>query len=372
MPFARPTLTELRDLVSQDIAAALPGTDPLLRFSNLSIMGEVLAGLTHLHYGYLDWIALQSNPATATDEYLEAWAALKGVTREPATSASGPVSFAGSNGTVLPAGTALSRADGKTFTTTTSGTVSGGSVTVNATADADPEGLTGAWGNMAAGSVLTLAASIDGINSNGTTGTWTGGADIETDDSLKARMLERYQNPPHGGAAADYVAWAEEVPGVTRAWCVPNGAGAGTVQVFVMLDETESAHGGFPQGTDGVATLELRGTPATGDQLAVANHIYSLRPVTALVSVYAPGAYTQNFTITGLASADPSVRTNVTSAISGVLRQYGELGGTVALSLIESEIAAVAGTSGFVITSPTANITAGAGQIPVLGTVTYP
>ena len=42
-------------------------------------------------------------------------------------------------------------------------------------------------------------------------------------------------------------------------------------------------HGGFPQGTNGVAALETRDTAATGDQLAVANYLYPLRPVTPIV-----------------------------------------------------------------------------------------
>jgi uncharacterized phage protein gp47/JayE len=45
--------------------------------------------------------------------------------------------------------------------------------------------------------------------------------------------------------------------------------------------------------------------------------------------------------------------------------------GAVALSYIESAIAAISGTAGFVITSPTANIQGTTGQLPVLGTITW-
>jgi uncharacterized phage protein gp47/JayE len=34
------------------------------------------AGMSHLHYAYLDYIALQTNPFTATDEWLAGWMAL--------------------------------------------------------------------------------------------------------------------------------------------------------------------------------------------------------------------------------------------------------------------------------------------------------
>ncbi|WP_321895847.1 hypothetical protein [Paraburkholderia heleia] len=68
--FSRPTLTDLQTQVSSDIASSVPGTDPLLRFANLRTTGRVQAGLAHLHYDHLDWIAKQAVPYTATDEYL--------------------------------------------------------------------------------------------------------------------------------------------------------------------------------------------------------------------------------------------------------------------------------------------------------------
>src|SRR4051812_2127816 len=112
MPFVRPTLSDLDNQVAQDIAAALPGSDPLLRFSNLKITGKAQARLANLHFGYLDWIARQTNPFTAEGEYLEAWAALKGVYRKLATSASGVVNFPGTPGLIIPAGAGVVRGDG--------------------------------------------------------------------------------------------------------------------------------------------------------------------------------------------------------------------------------------------------------------------
>lgn len=375
MPFSRPTLTDLRTQAAQDVAAALPGADPLLRFSNLSILSNVQAAMAYLHYGYLDWIAQQAVPFTATDEYLEGWGALKGVFRLPATQASGAVTFTATNGTTLPASTQLVRGDGKTFTTSAAVTATGGTVTVSATADADPTGLTGAWGNTSIGSVMTVGQSIAGINSSGSVSTaFTGGADLESNDSLRSRILLAYQNPPHGGDASDYVTWARDVPGVTRAWCVPNGNGPGTVLVYVMFDDAESAHGGFPQGSNGVAAAELRDTTATGDQLAVANYIFPLQPVTALVYVLSPLSHVVDFTISGVATASSDTKNAIAAAITGVFRQSSTLtavSSTVNLSDIESAIAAVPATSGFLITSPAGNIASAAGFLPMLGTITY-
>lgn len=384
MPYARPTLSDLRAQVAADIAAGLPGADGLLRFSALNVLGAALAGLAQLQYGYTDWVAKQSNPFTAEDEFLEAWAALKKVFRKAAAQAGavtpGQVTFAGTNGTPLPSGTLLVRGDGVQYTTTSAGTVTGNSVTVNAIANADPAGQTGAFGNCVVGTAITLGTSIAGITSTGTVSVaFTGGADVETDDSLRSRMLQAYQNVPQGGAQSDYVTWALEVPGVTRAWCNPSGFGAGTVVVYIMLDSAESANGGFPQGTNGVATLETRGNPtATGDQLVAANWIYPLRPATALVYLVSPVQQVVNFTISGAANFSPATKAAISAAISGVLVLYGSPLGTVAgqngvinLSYIESAIAAIPGTAGFVINSPTSNIVGTTGQLPVLGTITW-
>lgn len=384
MPYSRPTLTQLKAQVAADIQASPNGSDPLLRFSGLKILGTALAGLAQEQYGYTDWVSLQANPFTATEEYLEAWAALKNVFREPATQAGlavpGQVTFQGANGTPLPIVTPLVRGDGVGFTTTSVGVWTGSSVTANAVANADPTGLTGAFGNCAVGTVMTLGTAIVGIQSAGAVAVaFTGGADVELDTSLRARMLQAYQNVPQGGATRDYIAWALQVNGVTRAWCNGNGFGVGTVVVYAMLDATESLSNGFPQGVNGVAALETRGTPiATGDQLAIANWIYPLQPVTALVYVCAPTQQVVNFSISGIASVPAATKALIASAIAGIFVLYGSplstvagQNGVVALSYIESAIAAITGTTGFVITSPTANIVGTTGQLPVLGTITY-
>ena len=257
MPFTRPTLTDLRGEAAADISANLPGADALLRFSNLKVLGDVIAAMANGQYGFLDWIALQAVPFTATGEFLEGWAALKGITRQAATPATGPVQFTGTNGAIIPAGTNVVRGDGETYTTNADATVVGTTATVMVT-DTTP----GAAGNAAAGVIMTLGSAVPNVQSGGvTTANLTGGADVQTDASLRTEMLQAYAAPAQGGDLADYVTWALAVPGVTRAWNAGPGVGAGTVQVYVMLDAAESAFGGFPQGANGVAANETRAAP---------------------------------------------------------------------------------------------------------------
>ena len=370
MPYSRPTLTQLRDQVAQHLAAALPGSDPLLRYSNLAILGEVQAAIVYLLYGYIDWASRQATPFTADEEFLEAWAAFKAVSRLGASSATGTVTFTGTNGTAIPSGTPLVRADGWRYATTAPATISAGLATVAASADP------GASGNAGSGSALTLYSAISGVNAAVSAATaFTGGADIETDDSLRSRMLLAFQSPAYGGAQVDYVRWAREVPGVTRSWCIPHGDGAGTVSVYFMLDVAQAAFGGFPQGTDGAATDESRASAAVGDQLTLANYLFSRQPVTALVRARAPAQNTVNFTITGLASASTAAKNAVIAAIKQVFLDQGSVGAsgtTVLLSYVQAAVAAVPNTAGFLITSPAGNITSAAGALPVVGVVSFP
>lgn len=378
MPYARPTLTELRDSAVADITASdLPNADGLLRRSVLRVMAWVQAGLAHLHYGYLDWISLQSVPFTATDEYLEAWAAIPGITRNPATAAAGSATFTGTPTTPIPSGTLITRADGYTYATTALGTIpGGGSVTVPIVAWSISLSIpaTGPDGNADDATPLTIANPISGVTSAGVAETAiTGGADQETDASLRDRMLAAFANPAHGGSAADYVAWARGVSGVTRAWCSRLGAGAGTVVVYVMLDVAQSAFNGFPQGTDGVATDEPRVAPtATGDQLAVADAIFPVQPVTALVYVYAPDAQPLNFSIIGLTADTAPIRAAIAVALKDMLVRKGSPLADVAVAESDAEAAilAVPGVVSFSL-GGSWPVTPAFGSILTVGTITY-
>ena len=384
MPYSRPTLTALRTQVLQQINAAQI-TDQngtvliaLLQRAVLRVLANATAGMSYEHYGYLDWIALQAVPWTATDEFLDGWANLKGVYREIATATQWSVTFTGT--VSIPVGTSIIRSsDGYAFTVTAAGTVSGSSVTVPIIAT-----IAGSAGNGDAGTQFQMGNPISGVSATSTASTQTtAGTDVETDDSLRTRMLAAYASPPQGGAASDYIQWALSVPGVTRAWIAPLSQGAGSVTVYTMFDTVEAAYGGFPQGVNGLATAETRATAATGDQLTVANAIFPLRPVTALVYSDAPTAAPQAFAIADLGSNNTAaMQASISAALTGMFLQYGNVGGTInptssaawpaiPPSAWYAALEAIPGLTQFEVTSPTAPITVTAGQLPTLGTVTF-
>jgi uncharacterized phage protein gp47/JayE len=372
MPYPSPTLQALLDEAATDISSSdLAGSDGFLPRSLLNLMGIVQAGFAFGHYDAIAYAARQGTPFYATDEWLEGWASLKNVFRKDGTAsgADGNSSavFTGTAGAVLPIGTPVNRGDAFAYLTAAEGAVVGTTVTVPIEAT-----TIGSLGNCPAGTALTLGTGISNIGATGSAATAiTGGTEQELDDDLRTRMFFAYQNPPAGGSQTDYEGWALAVPGITRAWCSPVGAGAGTVVVWFMLDIAEAAAGGFPQGSDGVAALETRDVPATGVQLTLANALYPLRPVTALVYACAPVAQPVNYSITELSPNTTAIQAGIVTALQAMHLRKAIPGGTLWPSDWNEAVAAVPGILHFNIPAPAVAVVATTGNLPTVGAVTY-
>lgn len=379
MPFKRKTLTELRDENRNFLQAELKNVGALLRFANLKVVADMDAGMAHLHYGYLDYMALQSNPFTATGEYLAGWMALKRVYRKPASAAkSKDVKAVGAGNRIIPAGTILNRGDGYQYTVTSeikiqdTGEGHGGITAVLPDVTDDVTGG-GANGNADAGTVLTLDVNIAGVEAQLTLiEAATGGADIEDEEAFRSRGLLSWQEPPQGGSDTDYKKWALEISGVTRAWVKRRLNGAGTVGVYIMCDG--NLNDGFPVGTDGISQLEEWGSvKASGDQLSVADHIYPLQTDTAIIFVCSPIRKTINFEIAGIKDADSTVVSSIKEALTSLFfdESNPDGSGKIDLSDINKSISNVDGTKGYILNIPSSNITFKIGEIPVLGEVKF-
>jgi len=379
MPYQRPTLSELRSRNRQFITSELENTGELLRFSNLRIMADMDAGMSHLHFAYLDWIARQSNPFTAEDEWLAAWGALKNVYRKDATAATGPkVSFKkGNAGSIVPAGTLLNRSNGVQYSLDQAVTISAdntGTGSVTAVLPDSDSSLSAADGNAPAGTTLTLDSAIDGVDSSAVAvEAITGGANMEEEDAFLKRVLQAYQADAEGGSEDDYKRWALEVPGVTRAWVAPRLLGAGSIGLYFMCDGNDRTNHGFPVGTDGVATKEKYPYgKATGDQLRVADYIFPLRPATTVVWSCSPLQHVIDFDIGGIPDAGADVVGAIESAIDEVFFDNGEPGGKIFLSDLSLAIGAIDGTRGFVLNQPAGTfIQLNAGALPLRGQINF-
>ncbi len=344
--FIRPALPDLIEQVRADLLARM-GLDELLRRADGEVQARVQAGGLHSLYGFIDYLAAQILPDTADTAWLDRHASLWGVLRKTATAATGTVSMAAGNGVTVPAGTVLQRAGGGDYTVTTDAAASGGVIvaTVQAT-------TAGAAGNLPAGARLTLVSPVPGAQSTAVVVDVSGGADIETDADLRARLIARIQAPPHGGNRSDYEAWALEVAGVTRAWVYPHHLGAGTVGVTFVCDGR----------TDII--------PTETEVSAVASHIDVLRPVTAAVTVFAPVADPLALSIR-LTPDGAATRAAVEAELRDFLSREAEPGGTLYLSRLREAISLATGEYRHDLVSPAADVVSPAGHIAVLGDITW-
>ncbi len=350
MSLIRPELSEIIQRVQQDFISRLSLTGALLRRSVVGVLGRVLAGISHELHGYVQFLSRQVFPDTSELEYLERQGALYAINRKAATFAGGNVTFSGDNGTLIPTGTLLQRSDGIRYETQADGTIASGTATVAVAAT-----TAGETGNADVGVSLSLVSPIIGVNAAAVVaaGGLTLGSDQESDDDLRTRIIERLQFAPQGGAAKDYVAWAKEVAGVTRAWVFPGELGAGTVTVRFVRDDDASI---IPDGAE---------------VTAVQDYIDERRPVTADVTVVAPIAAALNFTIE-LTPDTTAIRTAVEAELRDLLARDDVVpGGTVLLSKIMTSIGIAEGVGDFDLTAPAANVTHTTGQMPVFGAITW-
>lgn len=351
MPFVRPTLEQLIERTEADLASRL-GLGQLVPRGVLRALARMHAGAVHGLYGFQEWASRQVLPDTADTEGLERWANDFGVPRKPATFAAGAVTFTGTSGSPIPAGTIVQRADGQRFVTDADDALVSGSATIQVDAE-EP----GAAANSAAGALVSLVSPVSGVNTSATVaaGGIVGGADQETDAELLVRVLQRLRTPPQGGSAADYVRWALEVAGVTRAWCLPEHLGSGTVGVAFAVDADPA--GPLP-GPSKVAEVQA--------------YIDARRPVGADVTVFAPTELAVAFTFSSVVPNTPAVKAAIEAALADLILREGEPGQPLLLSHIREAISTAPGEQDFVLTSPAANVTLAAGQIPKLGVVTWP
>lgn len=347
MPYSRPTLAELVNRVRSDVISRLT-QDEVLRRADAEVYARVLAGVTHGLYGFIDWLSRQVIYDTAEGEILERWASIWGVIRKPAAAATGTVTLTGLTGAVVPAGSPLQALDGVQYLTVAEVTFTTTSAVVSVAAS-----VPAAASNRATGQTLTLVNPVAGVQPAGLASALVGGADEETDDALRARLIDRIQTPPHGGSSADYRAWALEVPGVTRAWCYPLELGPGTVTVRFMRDDDSGS-----------------AIPDAGEVAAVQTYINNLRPVTAQVTVVAPVAAPLNFTMSVLPNT-AAVKAAVAAELADLIRREAEPGGTLLLSHIRAAISAAAGENNYVMTVPSADVVSPVGTITTLGTITW-
>ncbi len=195
------------------------------------------------------------------------------VDRKDAAFATGVVTFTGTVGTVIGTGVqvAVEQSDGTenpvAFATTAGGTIPGGGsidLPVQAT-------QAGAAANVASGQIAVLLSSVaapdgtPGISAVTNAAATSGGADVETDDKYRVRVLLEWQSARGGGTVGDYESYALDYPGVGFAKIIPVVQGGGTVAVIVTDEDNK------PLGSTTVLGLQNQIDPPSVTSALTAN-----------------------------------------------------------------------------------------------------
>jgi len=254
------------DVADYENPEELSALDARLARENNQVLAFVHGTGVHGNYLYMErYLSKQVNPRTATDEFFALWLQTYGLAIKPANAAEGLVVFAGTPNAVIDADVDLD-VDSIKYVTAEAGVLDAtGKAVVPVIAQAG-----GANTNQDAGVILSLVNPIAGVDGTATVDVdgLRRGTDAETEDEARARLMQRIQNPPLGGAPHDYERWAREVPGITRAWGIRTPYGPGSAGVVIMADDNPD---GLPTEADKQAVYDYISDPNRGpaDELFV-------------------------------------------------------------------------------------------------------
>ena len=215
--------------------AAQSGAEPD-EASDIAIRLRVLAGEIYNMQTSLDWLERQLFADTADSDHLELLAAQRGLERNAAVCARGNLRFSISDTktteVIIPSGTAVAtNSDSPVLICTTEdSSIPPGSLSVSVPARAEQAGYRG---NIRVGTAVvpvSVPAEIDSVTNPSV---FSGGADAESDASLRERIRKSYLNQPNGMNAEYYIKLAKSVEGVAKAGVIAKQRGAGTVNVYV-------------------------------------------------------------------------------------------------------------------------------------------
>jgi uncharacterized phage protein gp47/JayE len=346
MPHEIPTLPALIQRTEADFERNAPDA---LRRADGKVAARALSGTAFELYGYQDWIARQSNPATCDEDMLLRWATwrLEGG-RTPAVAAKGLATVSGSSGALVDVGQAYRTDDGRRYVVAQAAKLVNGAATLQLVAEE-----VGSLGNIEGGT-LTAVTPVLGVNPTASIGAdgIVGGAELEGLEALRGRVQAAFKNPSKVGNGADFVEWALEVPGVTRAWALPRWMGPGTFGLAFVRD-------GDP---------DIIPTPA---QVAeVQAHLELRRPVTAEVYALAPVARAIHFSLR-LVPDGLALREAVTQALRGLIVDEGGPSQTLKISRLRAAISNTPGETDHVLSVPAADVSMAANEVAVPGVMTW-
>lgn len=335
-------------MIRSDLFAMLDISDELRRMDE-DVRAKVYAAALHTVYGYIDYLALNMLPDKCDESWLARHAAMKRCPRKAATYATGFMRWDGvTNGITVINGSVIQRDDLVQYTATADAVSAGGVLRLPVICS-----TVGAAGNMDDSSAMYLVTPVAGLPSAGVADTITGGFDIEEQETWRARVIERYYWTPQGGADGDYVVWAKEVAGLSRAWTYRHWMGTGTVGVMVATNDL------------------VNPIPDEDTVKAAKDHIEPLAPVAgADLYVFAPVPRAVDFRIR-LTPDTEEVRAAVIAELRSFLQRDGYPQGELEISRINEAISIAAGEYSHQLLSPTENTPIAKNELATMGEILW-
>jgi len=306
MSLTTPTTKEISDNIIAQLEASLNQTIPLLPKSFLRVLAKVLAGVFILLYKYGGFMFLQIFVQTASANEtivngksivpLTEWGRLIGI-GDPvaATQAELLVDITVENQIgSLSSGTQLVNVDnGVTYITIGAILLNAATVQANirAVSDQSGGGGAGAIGNLDPGAIVSFANPLANVARDTVVDSQVvTGANGESTEAYRQRVIDRFQKRPQGGAYVDYEIWGEEVAGIINAYPYTSD-NPGQVDVYVEANTDTD-----PDGIPTTAQLEAVLDSINFDQ----NGLASRRPANALANTFAITRVGFDCTVSGL------------------------------------------------------------------------
>ena len=303
-------------------------------------------------YAQAAWVLDQSFPQTAQGEFLDYHGETRNISRIAATAAEGVLRFsvdqAVSQPLNIPEGTVCMTAAGVRYETTEAGAIAAGELWAEVPARAVEQGE---GGNVGADRVVLMAVAPAGVARCTNPQPFTGGADQEDDETLRARILDSYRRLPNGANAAYYEQEAMRFEGVAAAKAVGRPRGVGTVDVYI------AASSGAPEEPLRQAVEEAL---QKSREIAVDLQVLAptLSPVAVTVAVAAASGYTFD-----------AAKADTEDALAGFFGGH-LLGQAVTLADLGNLLYSLDSVANYHFTAPAADVEALPSRLPTLGTVT--
>lgn len=391
-----PTTQALADDIVADVDAELDHSTPFLAKTFTRVLGKTLAGANVLLWKYGSWMLLQMFVQTAsmkettvlgvTVRPLVFWGRLFGAGDPLAASRAELVVLVTvlvQSGSIEAGRQFVYAPTGIVYTATAAVALNAALVLVTVRAASDQQGGAGEGilGNLVPGTALQMANPLPNVARAVTV--WSQsvtGADAETEDDYRARVIRRVQQKPQGGAYADYQLWGEEGPGIIHVY--PYTGAPGQMDVYIEATPDSS---GSPDGIPTSAQLAEVLALINLDQDGKATR----RPGNAFINVLPISRVVFDVVVTGLFVDDePTAESSTEEAVTELLHAAEPF--IVGLSVLPRKdritLAAISGVIDDVASSLGGSVAAvtlklagdaitaytlGKGEKAKLGTVTY-